>query len=376
MAAGPLGFNSYLGRKPVVLTFLTALATVLFLIVSAISHIYTAQQQSLAARWSGRGASDLKAQHFIDAVADFRTALLYNRDNYSYQLSLAQALLGLRRTDEAYAYLINLWDRQPENGVVNLELARIAAGKGDTWRALRFYHNAIYATWPGDEEAESRNAHFELIEYLLGIHADTQAQAELIAIDANLSEASPLQEQLGKLFLKAQDNQHAFAAFHRALREKRRDGPALAGAGMAAYGLGHYLAARRYLDEALQISPDDQQSAEWLRRTESVLTLDPYQQQVRAAERDRMAIQGFTVAGSRLKSCAATGEAAAIEGLRKNWADLKSQISPGALRRDPDLFNQTMNLTFSIERQTSRICGPGSDDDQALLLIAGQHEEN
>ena len=33
----------------------------------------------------------------------------------------------MRKTGEASAYLLNLWDREPEDGLVNLELARIAA---------------------------------------------------------------------------------------------------------------------------------------------------------------------------------------------------------------------------------------------------------
>ena len=62
-------------------------------------------------------------------MSELRTALLYSRDNYSYQLNLAEALLGEGRRDEASAYLVNLWEREPENGQVNLELAYIAAQK-------------------------------------------------------------------------------------------------------------------------------------------------------------------------------------------------------------------------------------------------------
>ena len=69
-------------------------------------------------------------------------------DDYAYQLNLAEALIGLKRTGEASTYLVNLWDRQPEDGLVNLELARIAVQKGQTEQALRYYHNAIYAAWP------------------------------------------------------------------------------------------------------------------------------------------------------------------------------------------------------------------------------------
>ncbi len=378
MTASTLRFSSYFERRPVLLTLLTAFASICFLAVTALSHFYTAQQRSLAQRWSARGAAALNARQFADAVDDYRTALLYKRGSYSFRLSLAQALLGLGRTDEAYAYLINLWGQQPENGVVNLELARIAEAKGDSWRAMRFYHNAIYATWTGDQETASRNARLELIHYLLRIHASTQAQAELIAIEANLGEDSPLQAMLGDLFLNAQDNQHALEAFQRALGRNRRNAAALAGAGVAAYKLGRYPAAQHYLEEALLLAPGDSQSAAWLHKTVSVLMLDPYRPQIGATERDRMAIQAFSVAGARLKSCTPTWppDAAALQVFQKNWSSLQPRMNRRGLRRDPDLLNQAMNLAIGVERKATAVCGAGSDGDQALLLIANLHEEN
>jgi hypothetical protein len=40
------------------------------------------------------GVADLPEHRFERAISEFRTALLYSRDNYSYQLNLAEALLG------------------------------------------------------------------------------------------------------------------------------------------------------------------------------------------------------------------------------------------------------------------------------------------
>jgi predicted Zn-dependent protease len=100
----------------------------------------------------------LKARRFEAAVAEFRNALLYSRDNYSYQLNLAEALLGLNRTNEVYSYLLSLWERQPENGTVNLELAPIFARNGDRDNAVRYYHNAI---WNDDPDVKRRNARLD-----------------------------------------------------------------------------------------------------------------------------------------------------------------------------------------------------------------------
>ena len=134
----------YLRQRPVTLALLTGLAVLFFLFVTGLSRLYRDQQKSLGNRWFERGMADLKARRYEAAVRDFRGALLYSRDNYSYQLNLAEALLGMKHTGEASAYFLNLWDRQPEDGLVNLELARIAAQKGQIQNAVRYYHDAVY----------------------------------------------------------------------------------------------------------------------------------------------------------------------------------------------------------------------------------------
>lgn len=375
-----LDLSLYLRREPVTIALLTALAIVFFLFVTGLSRMFYAQQASLAQRWSDRGTADLQARRYAAAVTDFRTALLYARDDYSYRLNLAEALLGERHTDEAYAYLVNLWDRQPENGLVNLELARIAASRGETARAQRFYHNAIYATWPGDQETASRNARLELIDYLLRIQtqtaaARTQAQAELIALAASLSDDAPEQVQLGQLFLRVGDNEHALSAFRLALRPGRHNQAALAGAGAAALNLGLYPTAQRYLQEAVAMNAGDQQSAAYLHMTEVVLQLDPFRPQIAVAERNRIVVHAFAVAGGRLKACPTQG-GAEMQSLTQQWNRLRPRVTERGLRQDPDLVSTAMQLSFSIERQAGTACGAPGDADEALLRIANLREEN
>jgi tetratricopeptide (TPR) repeat protein len=373
----------YFTREPVVLALLTILAVVFFLAVSGLSHIYHAQQEALGNRWFARGTADLKQQRFERAVTEFRTALLYSRDSYAYQLNLAKALVGLNRPNEAYAYLINLWEREPENGLVNRELARIAAQKGETEHALRYYHNAIYATWPVDEDVERRNTRLELIEYLLRINANTQAQSELIALAANLENDPSQQAHVGDLFLQAQDYEHALAEYRLSLKSERRNPAALAGAGRAAFELGRYALAQRYLQAAVSANPNDAPSAASLRTAELVLRMDPFRRQISVALRNRIVIEAFAAAGKRLNACSApsgTGETAPAatsqQGLAESWSKIKGQVTERGLRRNPDLVETVMDLVFSIERQTSATCGSPAGIDMALLLIAKLHEGN
>lgn len=365
-------------RELATLALLTGLSVVLFLAVTAVSRIFHAQQDSLAIRWSTRGVADLHAQRYTSAATEFRTALLYSRGNYDYQLGLAQALIGLNRTNEAYSYLINLWNRQPENGLVNLELARIAASRGDTEQALRYYHNAIYANWPGNQETQTRNARLELIEYLLKINGKTQAQSELISLAAFSQDYPGQQARLGGLFLQAQDYEHALAAYRRSLSVNPRDSASLAGAGTAAFELGKYPIAQRFLQQAVAVAPGDAESRERLRVTELVLQMDPYRRQIRVAQRDRIVVELFAAAGDRLKLCPAAASYVAPgnpqDDLAGAWAKLKPQITESGLRRNPDLVNTAMELVFSIERQAGEWCGSPTETDAALLLIARLHE--
>ncbi len=377
------GLRFYLSREPLILALLSALAVVSFLAVGGLSRIYHAQQQSLGNRWFTRGAADLKARHFELAVNEFRTALLYSRDNYNYQLDLAEALVGLKRADEAYAYLINLWEREPENGLVNLELARIAAQKGETEQALRYYHNAIYAIWLGDQEVERRDARLELIEYLLAINAKTHAQSELIALAANLDDDPSLHARVADLFVQAQDYGHALAEYRLSLKLDRHNPAALAGAGRAAFELGRYDLAQRYLEAALVAHPNDAQSAALLRIAELVLNMDPFRRQISVVQRNRIVIEVFASAGERLKSCAAVDNTQAsppsavpTPSLADDWAKMKPQITEQGLRRNPDLVEAAMNLVFDIERQTNTACGSPTGVDLALLLISKLHEGN
>ena len=378
MSTEPKWFDlqPYLRREPVTLAVLTGLAIILFAAVTAISSLYHRQQESLANRWSSRGAGELEAKHFEGAVVDYRTALLYSRDDYTYQLDLAEALVGEHRVDEAYAYLINLWDRRPENGLVNLELARIQASRGLTDSALRYYHDAIYAIWPGDQEQESRNARLELIHLLLNIDDKAQADSELIALAANPGRRPQEHTQAGQLFLQAQDNQRALEQFRIALAGNRHDVTAMAGAGNAAFAMGQYMAAEQYLHRA--VGAGDKTCQTQLRLVELVLHMDPFRAHLKAAERRRIIMDAFTTAGTRLQACSAPGPlsapAAELTALTQSWTKLKPRIDDRDLSRNPDLGNNAMTLVFNVERETSGMCGGMTDTDNALLLIANLHE--
>src|SRR5271166_332619 len=379
MASGKLArYRFYLRQRPAMLVVLSVLMVLFFLAVSGLSRAYHAQRESVGNRWFMRGVADLNARRYEAAITEFRAALLYSRDDYFYQLNLAEALIGLKHTGEASAYLLNLWDREPENGVVNLELARIASQQGRTDDAIRYYHNAVYAAWPPDQQNKRRDARLELIELLLRIKAAGEAQAELMALAANEDDQPAQQEVIGNLFVRAGDYEHALAAYRIALRADRHNATALAGAGYAAFQLGQYPLAERYLQGAVVGNPNDTQSGNRLEITEMVLNMDPFRRQISVAERDRLVVEAFTIAGQRLKTCVLPKNNNSPPGSpgsqSDEWAALKPRVSAAQLRRDPDLAEKAMDLVFRIERQTSMVCGTPSGTNLALLLISKLHE--
>ena len=371
-------YRVYLRQRPVILAVFTVLAIVLFLAVTGISRAHQGQRQAIGERWFNRGIADLSAKRYNAAVTDFRGALLYSPDEYSYQLQLAEALMGEGQSGPALAYLTNLWERQPENGIVNLELARLAAQRGETELAIRYYHNAVYAVWPTDQEGRRRDARLELIELLLGINAKAQAQGELIALAESVAPDPALQERIGELFLRAADYEHALAAFNTVLQSDRHNLPALAGAGHAAFELAQYPLAQRYLQAAVNANANDSSSAERLKTTQLVLHMDPYQGQIPVAERDRIVVRAFQAAGERLKICklpvVASGTKTGELPLPDQWQRLKPQITEAGLRRNPDLVGRAMDLVFRIEREADAACGMPTGTDLALLLISRMHE--
>lgn len=212
---------------------------------------------------------------------------------------------------------------------------------------------------------------------LLRDHAYQQAQAELIALSANLGDDPAERAHVGDLFLQAQDSEHALAEYRMSLRGDPHNQAALAGAGRAAFELARYPEAARYLREAIEGASNDTASARLLTIADRVLQMDPYRQGITAAERDRAVEEDFAAAGARLDACTVLSSSPGLapwQALHQNWMKLKPHITRGGLRQDPDRVQAAVELVFEIEHQTAGVCGPPDQADTALLLIANMRE--
>jgi len=205
----------------------------------------------------------------------------------------------------------------------------------------------------------------------------------LIALAANLGDDSGEQAHVGDLFARAQDYEHALAEYVLSLKSDHDNQAALAGAGRAAFQLGRYSLAYRYLEDAVVADPADIESAARLKTAELVMQMDPFQRQLSVAHRDRVVMAAFAAAGERIHSCSPVrdGAGSCPRRIRPGvlltvGKTMRPQVTLAGLRRDPDLVESAMQLVFDIERQTNATCGHPNETDSALLLISRLHEGN
>jgi tetratricopeptide (TPR) repeat protein len=365
-------------RDTLLLISIVALV-ILFGITGVAANLYHAERQSLAQEWFMRGEADLKNKNADAALEDFRTALGYSPDTALFRLRLAQALVAMGRSEEARSHLLTLWRDEPGNSTVNLELARLAAQRGDATDALRYFHNAIYGVWPSNPAQHRLQTRMELCEYLLSQHQKAQAQSELIALEAETPPDAALYTKIAGMLRDAGDRNRALSAYRQALEIDRHQGDAMTGAGETAFALGEYQVAVSFLQRAVRDGAASKSDAELLSTARLVLNLDPMAPRLSRAEADRRTLNAFDFATARLSSCLQSRGIQPPEPQEQPQDDLgklavqaeklKKSARSAALRRDPDLRVTLMDFVGGVEETTTRICGTLRGADLALLLI-------
>ena len=369
------------GRTPVVLATLTVVAFSGFWAVGRLTKRFEEQQKALARHLYQQGSVEQSTGQLEQAVEHFRAALTYSPENFQYQLSLARTLRDSGRTEEAEAYLISLWERSPQDGAVNLALGRLAVRQRKLDKIIQYYHNAIYGVWDANPAQNRLNAWFELVRNLLNLNARPQAQAELIALEAGLPTRADLLLRIADLFAQAQDPEHALAEYRRVLQLDRASSEAAVGAGQAAFTLGRYRTARRYLEEATKASPQDPRIPQMLQVSKLILDEDPFSRGITLDERSHRVLTVFEQAGQRLENClnskqgasASVGPADTLPGLKVQWENLNRRLRRLGRAGQSGLADEVMDLVLKIEQDTAA-CASDSTDDALLLLAQNRGE--
>ncbi len=367
--------GSIVHREILILVFLVAVATAAFVFTRAIAGDSRETRLHDASDWFRLGQSALAAGRLPDAIDSLRHAVALDRDNRGYQLTLANALADDGQDAGATQVLVGLRTAAPEDPDVNLQLARLAAHTDNLTDAVRYYQNALYGVWAGnesDQEARRRQIRVELIQLLLAHQQQQRALSELLVLSSNLPADAASQIQAGQLFLSAGDARRALDHFTRALALDKGNGAALAGAGEAAFELGDYAHARAYLRDA----PDMGRVADLRAVTDLVLSNDPLTPRLPSAERRRRLSEDFTQASARLTACTpvdAPSPRADLAALRTEAQQFQASIDKGDLRRSPDAIDTGFYLSYRIERATQSGCAQPTPLDRAIVLIGRLH---
>jgi tetratricopeptide (TPR) repeat protein len=426
----PLTANERLVRRRLIFTDTLALVTlfavtvVLAVLTNFLYQSYASHQKELAQRWLARGEQALRVDKPQAAIDALRSALAFAPSQRSIEIELAEALASAGRIQEATVYFNALLESQQGNGLINLQLARLAARQGNESQAIEDYQRAIYGNWEGDGYVRRRTVRFELIDYLISRGLMDQARSELLVASGNAPEDDiSVQLDIARRMEQAQDPSDALHLYTTILHHHPSLLEALEGAGRTAFQLGRYLEAKRYLGRALESPAVDQepqpvlqQSRGQLHDATRLLQLYP-SSRLSIKERSTRILTGRKLAMARLAECTqdkaqtpakdSTATSAPAPESRQTSNPLQSLASrftskttkaptnqapspppvdplqalaarwqqPPAvkltdLENDPELAQGQIQLIYDTEIITQQVCGAPSGDDALLLRVA------
>jgi tetratricopeptide (TPR) repeat protein len=408
------------------LVTLFAVTALLAVMTNYLYQSYASHQVQLANRWLERGEQamrDGKPQAAIDALS---SALAFAPSDRNTAIQLAEALASAGRIQEATVYFNALLESQQGSGLINLQLARLAARQDNVNQAIDDYQKAIYGNWEGDGYVRRRDVRFELINFLIDHQLVERARSELLVASGNAPKDDiSVQLDIARMMERAQSPSDALHLYKTILHRHPSLREALDGAGRTAFELGRYLEAKRYLARALEGPGVDQepkavldQSRDRLNEATRLLLLYP-SSRLSAHERNARILTDRKLAMARLAQCtqdrpptpakdsAVTGPhppAGATKGsnplqsltsrftsrptapasnqtaapppvdplrpLAEQWKRSPAKVSLSELENDPDLAQTQIQLIYDTELITQQVCGTPSGDDALLLKIA------
>jgi tetratricopeptide (TPR) repeat protein len=348
------------------------------LFTAAVSRMYHKSVHVLADNWFDQGEASFRAGDIKSALTDYRNALVYSPDNAKFQFHLAQALAAAGRGDEGRSYLLNLLSESPGSGDVNLVLARIAAHKGLTSDALRYYHGAMYGEWDNDPIGRRWQVRRELGEYLLDRGLQRQAVPEIIAL-ADSTPASDIEQLrvVGNLLLKAKLWTRALEVFRTILSASANDEDALLGGATSAFNLGQYSAALDYFDRLPEKDRNSMGVDEMYKTTQQINEMNPFLPDLSREAKARKAATAVSLAATRLQQCATqVGQSLTAmpsqTQLQKAFAESK-EFTPDEnwrnIAKHPEAVDEIMGHAFEMENAAAAACGEPEGADRALWLF-------
>jgi tetratricopeptide (TPR) repeat protein len=366
--------RTFIHREVRALVLLTLVAVLAFLVTRAVAKANTERRAQDAQVWFERGEQAMKDGRAADAARALRRATVTDPANIRYRLQLASALSAANADPEARQVLLSVRTMTPDSADVNLALGRLEARQGNVSSTVGYYQAALNTMWRQQEAPTRHRVRLELIEFLLGRGQRSRALSEILMLAADLPETAAAHAQAGRLFLDAGDPTHALVQLDLASEIDPADQNVRFLAAKAAFSLGDYTRARRYLRGTSDIP-----EARELRSTITlVLASDPLAPRLTVAERRRRFAAAIARARERLDMCAASPGAQGSTGfasLDPRLQTFESLLGPHPPKDAPpvmDTIDDGMDLVLQIE-ESSGSCGPVNPLDSALILIGQRH---
>lgn len=380
-----------------VLIACVVLLIALFAFTIFLSRQYHRTVHRYADEWFAKGEKAQQAGQTAAAITDFRNALVYKREDPTFQFHLAQALAAAGQDSQARASLLSLLSENPGSGPVNLTLARVSVHENNAADAVRYYHSAIYGVWNTDPFTRRWDVRRELCEYLLGRDDVKQAEPDLIALAQDLPPQDVARKKIAaQLLLRAGLWNRALTEFKAILQTNGRETDVLADAGRAAFELGNFPEAAAYLQRLPRDQRQSPATAQMLQTSKQAITLNPFQAGLSTSEQAKRAARALNVAKNRLLRCAKKRGITLSATSAKSRAAAKSSSSsatpePAAsslqqlyaraqqdrlvwtaanLAKHPGEIPAVMTYAFQAEAAADKECGISEDPaDRALRLI-------
>jgi Tfp pilus assembly protein PilF len=362
------------------ISFLTLFAVTAFLAVLTyyLFNSFSQRRRTLAQNWLEQGEKAVANGQPEQAVDAFRTALEYDPGQRDTEIKLAMALSAAGRTDESTAYFNTLLESEPGNGIINLELARLAVKQKSESRAIDYYQRALDGKWQGDGYERRRTVRLELARYLIDQKDYSRARTQLLIAAGNAPDDPKVKLEIAQLMEKAQDPVNALEIYRSVSENTACPIQALEGAGRMAFSLGRFELARKYLEKVVDhpdfsSEPESVRTSnrEMLAETNQLLDLFPGSE-LKVTERSERVLHAAKTAQSRLDACLgmAAVPVASLVDLSGKWQQLPVNLTATKLARDPEMQQTIMDLIYDSEKQTSQVCGAPTGEDALLLKVA------
>lgn len=364
--ATPTVLVRVLHREVLALLVLTAAGIALFLLTSALAADNARLRHSDAVAWHEQGRRALERGDTPRALDALRRASHIDRGNRDVLVSLAMALRSAGEDEQAMAVLNELRAARPDDAEVNLQLARLEAARNALPEAIRYYQDALDGLWGPSDAEGSRTVRREFITLLQQHGERARALSQALVYAAELPPGPEWQVRAGRLLLDLGDSRRALDRFLSVLSAEPHNRDALAGAGEAAFALGDYGAARRYL---LQVPEPDERLASERQIADLVLTADPLAPRISAAERERRLQKILQHARDRLMTCSDTSSLQAELDAFQPSTPARQRSAPAGGADIGNRFDEGVALAARVEQATAA-CGPAGEFGRAVTIIA------